>query len=36
MGMTSEYPFIVEILTPTQMTYGARLAGGEFVCARGS
>jgi hypothetical protein len=33
--MTSEYPFIVEILTPTQMTYGARLGWGEFVSCQG-
>ena len=36
MGMTSEYPFIVEILTPTQTTYGARLGWGEFVSCQGT
>jgi len=31
MVMTSEYPFMVEILTPTQTTVRARLGWGEFV-----
>jgi hypothetical protein len=29
--MASEYPFVVEILTPTQMIFRARLGWGEFV-----
>jgi hypothetical protein len=31
MAMTSEYPFLVEILTPTQMILRPRLGWGEFV-----
>lgn len=31
MAMTSEYPFVVEILTPTQTTFPPRLGWGEFV-----
>jgi hypothetical protein len=35
MAMTSEYPFVVEILTPTQMIFRARLGWGEFVSCQG-
>jgi len=35
MAMTSEYPFVVEILTPTQTIFRARLGWGEFVSCQG-
>lgn len=31
MAWASEYPFVVEILTPTQPTFPPRLGWGEFV-----
>ena len=31
MAKASEYPFLVEILTPTQMIFRPRLGWGEFV-----
>jgi hypothetical protein len=35
MAMASEYPFVAEILTPTQGSLPARLGWGQFVRARG-
>jgi len=31
MARASEYPFLVEILTPTQMIFRPRLGWGKFV-----
>jgi hypothetical protein len=35
IALTSEYPFVAEILTPTQTNFSSRLGWGEFVRARG-